>query len=140
MKNVFDKIEKFREAVQPIFPKVSSMELLRMADHVSRHKEGSRKYLTEQEQAMKDFLLRRNIGPRAVMNWLRILTYPRHLQDLVKRGEISAAQAARLYGEYRRKADKKIEQEILDEIRKYINKLSSKEFIGETFENVRSIK
>jgi len=138
MKTVFDKIQEFREAVQPIFPKVPSKELLRLADHVSRYQEGSRKYLTEQEQAMKDFLIRRNISPRSVMNWLRVLNYPRHLQDLIKRDEISVTRAAKLYGEYRLKTDKKIEQEILVEIRKYIDKLTSKEFIGETIEKCQT--
>lgn len=133
METVFDKITEFRESVQAIFPKVSNMELLRMADHVSRYKEGSRKYLSEQEMALRDFLLRRNLGPRTLITWLRVLTYPRHLQDLVRRGELSTMGARKLYGEYRKKTDKKIEEEIIEDIQKYIDKLTSKEFM----ENVK---
>ena len=140
METVFDKLKEFKEAIQIIFPKASNEELLRFVDHVSRYDEGSRKYLSEQELIMKDFLLKRNVCSRTVIAWLRVLSYPRHLQDLLKRGELSVARARRLYGEYRKKTDKKVEQEILNDIRKYIEKLSSKEFIGETIENAKHIK
>lgn len=135
MENVFDKVKKFKEKIQVSFPRLTERECYLLLDHISRFQEGSRKELSFKEREFYDFLLRNQYKPRTVMNWLRVLKLPSHLREGIRSGKISVTKALKTYGQYRRRNDRELEEEIINDIRKYINKLTPREYIDEESEN-----
>ena len=135
MQTVYDKIRDLKKIVHAIIPKISDSELHAIIDHIQREKEGSRKYLTNQERLVKDILLKYDYNPKTVVYWFHILRFPKYLQEQIKQGIISVSQAKAVYRDYRMKNDKQMEAEIIGDIRKYLNNLD--EFIDEVIDDGR---
>lgn len=134
MKTVYERISKLKELIKVSIGEFSDRGLFVAVDHVCREQDKSRKTLSEKERLLKDVLLRHNYKPKTVHSWLRVLSFPRFLQEQIKSGKVSYHEAKKLFQEYRIKTDKVVEQELLSDIRSYVDKLS--EFIG-GLDNVR---
>jgi hypothetical protein len=135
--SIYNKIKAFKTKAKIKIGEKSDKEILRLADHICREKEGTRKYLTEEERVFKDFLFKEGYCAKTIVFWFRFLDYPRFIQERIRSDEISLRYARKIYKDYKIKTDKQIEDEIKDNIRAYFDNIKLKEFIDERLDNVR---
>lgn len=123
MKNVIEKIMAFRKIVKISLQNISDEEMLRIVDHLVRHQDGSRNYLTENEMIVRDLCLKYGYKPKTLKFNLVFFRYPKHLQDQIINGDISFAKSCELYKNYKQRTDKEVEAEIRELILKSIESL-----------------
>lgn len=137
MSKVFDKLKQFKALVKVRIPNLADGEITLILDHIKRYQDGIRKELSVKERELYELLLAHKYKVNTVLWWFRALSFPRFLQDQLKEGSLSLTKACEINKEYRLKTDKQLEQEIINDIRNYMDNINLKEFISEELDNVR---
>ncbi len=123
MKTVVEKIAEFRKLIKMNLQEISDEEMMRIVDHIVRHQDGTRNYLTENENIVRDICLKYGYKPKTLKYNLVFLRYPKHLQDQVINGDISFERSLELYKNYKQRTDKEVETEIRELILSSIESL-----------------
>lgn len=124
MQDYFERLKEFKKLVQISYPNISEDEIILAVDHIARHIRGERKNLSDQERVIYSILLKWGVyKPKGLYNVIYIWRYPSHIQDLLKRGEITLKKAIELHRDYKIKTDDQREAEIRQDILKAIMKL-----------------
>ena len=124
MKDYFEKLKEFKKLVQTSYPDITEDEIILAVDHITRYQFGEKKNLSDKETAIHSIILKWGVyKPKGLYNIIYIWRYPQHIQDLLKRGEITLKKAIELHRDYKIKTDDQREAEIRKDILKAIMKL-----------------
>jgi hypothetical protein len=132
MKNAYEKLQEFENLVKAILPQIKEDDLRLFVDHIVREQDGVRKILSENERIIKDVILRYGYKPKTVRYWYLFTLYPRHIQDEIKQGSLTANKAYEMFRNFKVRSNDHIEKEVIIGIRNYVHDtLGGKEYMLE---------
>lgn len=97
-------------------------EIISMASRIECYKKSRIRNLTEDERILYDLLLKLDLNPRTVFDWLTITQMPRRLRDKLHQREIRIMDALKEYNHWKKRYNT-ITDSLMIEIKKTIRRL-----------------
>jgi len=122
--NVFEQIESVKQILAPV--SVDSFALRGLVLRCVKYKIRQITKLGDVEAKTYDLLLKNNLNPKTVYEWLLLEDVPAHIKEKLVQKKINFLDARRQYVQWKRFSDTRAGTELMEEMRNVIRRLQWK--------------
>jgi len=124
--NVFEQIKSVKQILQPIAPNGDSLTVRGLVLRCVKYRNGQVKKLDAEAAKAYDLLLKNNLLPKGVYEWLLLENIPSHIKQKLVEHKITQREAHEQYTQWKRMMNTRSGKEIMDEMRNVVRRLKWK--------------
>ncbi len=121
--SVFEKIESFKNILQPFTVGKTDKEIKLLLCHCKHYNLGLKKELTKEEYALNDFLMKNGLSAKMIYENFIFLDYPKSIKNLLAEKKISMKEAQSRFMAIKKLVNIRDGKSLLTEIRIVIRRL-----------------
>lgn len=124
--NVFERIESIKEILEPVVPNKDGFKIRGLALRCVKYRLGKISKLNKEEAKTYDLLLKNNLHPKRVYEWLLLEDVPKHIREKLEKNKISMDDARCQYVQWKRLAGSRMSDQLMEDIRNMARRLKWK--------------